>query len=268
MRSRRKRTEGEEKRYTRRLLLWAMGTGLLCAGLLVGVLFYFFAPRDNGVYILTVPSFVGKDESDVGRYSDLDIEREWIYSSSTPKGRVISQTPYGGARRKLREGEKYEVKIFVSLGDKTEKVPDLSGVSANSAAAALRALHAKVLSVAIYGEGEDGRVLYTSPPADSEIKAGDTVTMFVSRRRTEGSVEVPDLCGLELAEAYRRSFALGLLVAQSDTANLSAIVVRQSIPAGSRVRRGSYISFMIEEEEKEREWPPIREDADLREDVE
>lgn len=247
-----------------------MGTGLLCAGLLVGVLFYFFVPTDNDVYVLTVPSFVGKDESDVGQYSNLEIEREWIYSSSTPRGRVISQNPYGGARRKLREGDKYEVKIFVSLGDKTERIPDLSGIGANSAAAALRALHAKVVSVAIYGEGEDGRVLYTSPAADSEIKAGDTVTIFVSRKKAEGSIKVPDLCGLELAEAYSRSLALGLLVTQSDSVDLGAVVRKQSIPAGSRVKRGSYISFMIEEaaEEKEREWPPVVEDSDLREDVE
>lgn len=270
MKPKRKRTEKEEKRLTRRLFLWAMASGLLCAGVLVGVLVYFFVPRDNDTYILTVPSLVGKNEGEVKSYSDLEITREWIYSSAAPKGRIISQTPYGGARRKIRSGEKYEVKIFVSLGDETRRIPDLSGVGASSAAAALRAIYAKVRSVAIYDGGEDGRVLYTIPPADSEIKAGDMVTMFVARQRPVGSVTVPDFCGRTLAQAYKIAIAEGLYIQENENASLDARVQGQSIPAGSKVRRGSYISFVTDgaEDTREREWPPIAEDIDQREDRE
>lgn len=270
MKPRRYKTEKEEKRLTRTLFLWAIALGLLCAGLLIGVLVYFFVPRDNDTYILTIPSLVGKNEGEVKSYSGLEITREWIYSSSAPKGRIISQMPYGGARRKIRTGEKYEVKIFVSLGDKTEKIPELSGVGVNSAAAALRSIHAKVRSVAVYDGGEDGVVLYTSPAANSEIKAGDTVTIFVSRARVEGSVKVPDFCGMELSEAYRMALSIGLFVEGDESTDLNDIVTRQSIPEGSLVRRGSYISFASgeEKEEKEREWPPVMEETDKREDRE
>jgi serine/threonine-protein kinase len=234
------------------------------------VLVYFFVPRDNDTYILTIPSFGGKNEDDVKSHTDLEITREWIYSSSTPKGRIISQTPYGGARRKVRTGGKYEVKIYVSLGDKTEEIPDLSGVGINAAAAALRSLHVNVRSVAIYDDGEDGRVIYTSPPCGSQVKAGDTVTIFVSRQRQTESITVPDFCGLEASEAYRIALASGLYVSDSDMTDLGKIIIKQSIPAGSRVLRGSYISFIVEEttEEKEREWPPVVEDTDKREDRE
>ncbi|MBR3879192.1 MAG: PASTA domain-containing protein, partial [Clostridia bacterium] len=223
----------------------------------------------NDTYILTIPSFVGKNEADVKSHTDLEITREWIYSSSTPKGRIISQTPYGGARRKVKTGSRYEVKIYVSLGDRTERIPDLSGVSVNSAAAALRALRVNVRSVAIYDGGEDGKVIYTSPPHDSEVKAGDTVTVFVSRQRPNGSVSVPDFCGLELSEAYRIALASGLYVSDSDMTDLGKIIIKQSIPAGSIVLRGSYISFITEAKDPiEREWPPIAEETDKRKDRE
>lgn len=257
------RTEKEEKRLTQRLFLWAVISGVFFIALLVSVLVYFFVPRDNDTYILTIPSFVGKNEVDVKSYTDIEITREWIYSSSTPKGRIISQTPYGGARRKVRVGGKYEVKIYVSLGDQTERIPDLSGVSVNSAASALRALHTKVRSVAIYDGGEDGKVIYTSPSTGSEVKAGDTVTIFVSRQRPIGGVVVPDFCGLALSVAYRVALASGLYVVDSDKLDLSKIIIKQSIPAGSKVLKGSYISFITEEAEepRERDWPPTVEDA-------
>lgn len=246
----------------------AMASGLLCIGLLIGTLVYFFVPRDNDTYILTVPSFVGKNEGEVKGDSDLEITREWIYSSTTPRGRIISQEPYGGARRKLRLGERYEVKIYVSLGEQTERIPDLSGVGVNSAAAALRAIHAKVRSVAVYDSGEDGVVLYTSPAANRKIKAGDTVTIFVARQRPIGSVRVPDFCGMPLAQATRIALASGLVIADGEFAEPQSIVKKQSIPAGSMVRRGSYISFVSDEavEENIREWPPVTEEAD-REDT-
>lgn len=263
MKSKRQTTEKEEKRLTRRLFLWAVISGVFFIALLVSVLVYFFVPRDNDTYILTIPSFVGKNELDVKSYTDLEITREWIYSSSTPKGRIISQTPYGGARRKVRVGGKYEVKIYVSLGDQTGQIPNLSGVGVNSAAAALRALHVKVRSVAVYDDGDDGKVICTSPSTGSEIKAGDTVTIFVSKQRPIGSVIVPDFCGLALSEAYRIALASGLYVADCSQTDLSKEIIKQSIPADSKVLRGSYISFIIDEAEnpREREWPPTVEDA-------
>ena len=270
MKPKQNKTEKEEKRLTRRLFLWALALGLLSVGLLFGTLFYFFVPRDNDTYILTVPSLVGKNESELRGYTDIEIVREWMYSSTAPKGRIISQTPYGGARRKVRVGEKYELKIFVSLGDETMLIPDLSGVGAMSAAAALRTIHAQVRSVAIYDSGEDGRVLYTSPPSGSEIKAGDTVTIFVARERPTGSVTVPDFSGRTLAEACRIALAQGLYITENENACLEATVKGQSIPADTKVRRGSYISFITDESEeiKEREWPPRVEDTDQREDRE
>ncbi len=249
------RNEREEKIYTKKLFLWAVISGLVSAALGIGVLVYYFVPRDKDTYILTIPPY-SAIESGNGT-AEIKVKREWVYSSEIPRGEIISQEPYAGARRKLKRGDSIELTVLISLGEKTERVPELSGVGAASAAAALRGLRARVRSVAIYGEGEDGAVLYTSPPADSEIKAGDTVTIFVSRHRVEQPIKVPSFCGLELAEAYRYALSLGLYIADGDTIFLNATVKEQSIPEGAFVRQGSYISFRVEyREENERGWPP------------
>jgi beta-lactam-binding protein with PASTA domain len=235
-----------ERKRTKRLFLWMILTGLVCALLFCGVFLYFFVPRDNDTFIFTVPTFVGLNEQSIGTVSGAYIEREWIYSSGAERGVVISQTPYANARRKIKNGELCKVTIYVSLGEKTERLPDLSGVDELSAAAALRSMGARVRCVPIFGEDSDGCVLYTNPTVGQEIKEGDSVTVFVSRKRQSMPIKVPDFCGLELAEAYRRALSLGLCIADGDVLFLNARVVEQSIPAGARVRSGSYISFRVE----------------------
>ena len=258
-----------EGKRTKRLFLWMIITGLVCGLLFCGVILYFFMPRDNDTFIFTVPTFVGLNEQSIGTVSGADIEREWIYSSGAERGVVISQTPYANARRKIRNGELCKVTIYVSLGEKTERLPDLSGVDELSAAAALRSMGARVRCVPIYCEGSDGCVLYTKPTVGQEIKEGDSVTVFVSRKRQSMPINVPDFCGLELAEAYRRALSLGLCISDEDVVFLNAKVVAQSIPEGAKVKVGSYISFKVEfADGTEREWPPdaSEDKTEIRED--
>ncbi len=253
----RKKTD-EEKKRTKRLFLWMIISGLICAALAVSVFVYFFVPHDRDMSTVIIPSLTRLDEGDIGVYNGVSISREWIYSSEVEKGKVISQTPYAGARRKIKDGGTYDVKIFISLGEKTEEVPQLCGVEEISAAAALRSIGACVRRVAIYGDGEDGEVLYTSPSHGTRIKEGDTVTIFVSKKSVEKPITVPDFCGLEIAEAYRRALELGLYISDGDVLFLNSTVTQQSLPEGAKVRHGSYISFISKEtEETEREWPPM-----------
>ncbi len=246
-----------EKKKTKKLFFIMIITGSICAALGVGVLVYFFVPKDNDTYILTIPTLTGLDERQLGRYQGVSIEREWVYSSEIERGRVISQEPYAGAKRKVRPDGEYKVKIYVSLGEESGELPDLYGVELMSAAVAVRKLGASVRSVAVYDGGEDGKVVSLSPRAGTKIKAGDTVTLFVSRKRADKPVTVPNFVGLELAEAYRRALSIGLYIADEDVIFLNAAVSEQSVPEGAKVKRGSYISFRVAEKESEREFPPI-----------
>lgn len=259
MKKRKKTDISAEIKQIKRLFLWAVVMALICAALAISVLFYYFVPRDRDTYILTVPAFVGLEQEDIGVCDGVEVTREWIYSDEVACGTVISQIPYAGARRKVHIGEVCPVTVYISLGEKTQRVPAIIGLDQLSAAAALRSIGVKVRSVAIYGDGEDGTVIDTSPRVDFEIKSGDTVTLFVSRRRVESPVNVPSFIGMEKSEAVRRALSLGLFIGYIEDFGKGSSVFAQSIPEGASVLRGSYISFKAgrEGDVGERPWPPI-----------
>ncbi len=267
MRRRIIKDEKEERRHTKRLFLYMVISALICCVLGVFVLLYFFAPVDRDTHILTVPGYVGVSEKKIRPEAEIALEREWIYSDDVTQGIVISQTPYAGARRKVKDGEKYTVTVYISLGRRQEKIPELSGVEEMSAAASLRSLGVRVRSVPIYSDKGDGLVISTSPLSGSSISCGDTVTMYVSRKRVAAPVCVPDFSGLELKDACRLALEIGLFLADDGIYDAPCdIVIYQSIAKGALVRYGSYISFMTENgtlgEDKEREWPPMITESD------
>lgn len=253
-----KKSREAEKREIKKLFLWVVITALITVLLGISVLVYFFVPRDKDVYILTIPRLVGLSELDLVSYDRVEIEREWIYSNEVERGEIISQAPYAGAKRKLRGGEKCTVTVYISLGERTQEIPDLLGVDQLSAAAALRSIGAKVKSVAIYGDGEDGVVLKTLPECGSRVREGESVTLFVSRRRQDKPVDIPDFLGMERQEAIRLALSLGLFIGDIEENGTGERISAQSIPEGSRVTVGSYISFKTGEGEAiERPWPPV-----------
>ena len=238
----------------RRLVIAAVLSVLYCTILGIGILYYYFSPRGGGTLALEIPSFIGLEESEIGSVEGMEIIREWIYSDDVARGRVISQTPYANARRKVVSGQNYPVTLYISLGEKTEKIPYLCGVDTLSAAAALRNIGARVRTVAIYGDGEDGCVIGTSPDFDSEIRAGETVTLYVCKRRVKDPIVVPDFCGMTIADAVKLALSLGFFVCDCDG---EGTVISQSLPKGARVMAESYICFETDGVAREREWPPV-----------
>lgn len=248
-----KKSRDVQRRQMKRLFLWAVIMALVCASIGISVLVWFFVPRDRDSYVVNVPSFIGIEEDKIVDSRKIDIKREWVYSCEAERGIVISQAPYAHAKRKLRDGERCRVTIYVSLGEKTEKIPDLCGTDYLSAAAALRSIGARVRSVSVYSDGEDGIVIGTSPDASQSIREGETVTLFVIRKRVDEPICVPDFCGMEASRAARLALSIGLHVSNDD---FCGRVSQQSIPAGAKVKQGSYISFKTEAI-RDRKWPPV-----------
>ena len=254
-----KNNEYIEKKQIKKLFIWALIAAMACMLTGMSALAYLFVPRDGDAIIITVPSFVGVSEENIGLHSGLEIKREWVYSDDVQRGVVVSQEPYAYARRKQRAGEACEVTVYISLGERSEEIPDLSGVEYLSAAAALRSIGARVRSVSVYGDGDDGTVIGTSPSFGEKICDGQTVTVFVNRRRVDEPVSIPDFCGMDASDAVRLALSLGLFVSDGE---LDGEIVAQSIPARSKVKKGSYISFKTEAV-REREWPPVFEKRKL-----
>ena len=232
-------------------LLWAAFISLaVLVATAICIFLVLFSSTNKDRDIIIVPSFVGQKYAELEPHGRIRFEGELVYSESVPKGEIISQEPYSGARRKVADGESCTVRLTVSRGAEAQKLPDLSGVPYTEAASALRALGVQIRVVSVYdGDGDGDRVLYTSPDAGAKINRGDRVTLFVCRKHVKGSVRVSDLSGLDKGAACTKLLAEGLLVgeivyAPSDTAG-EGIVISQSIAPGSYVRYHSKINITV-----------------------
>lgn len=218
----------------------------------IGVFCFFFVELGGERETIEIPEFVGQRFENVGSYDDIRIESQPIFSSDVPEGVIISQEPYGGAKRKIAEGEKCVVKLTVSLGEETKKIPDLKNYKYTDAAAALRSLGAKIKIVSVFDDiSESDRVLRTLPEAGKTIEKGDKVTLFVSRRHAREEICVKSFRNMTLDEAATAILAQGLSLGEVTREYRIGYsygkVVSQSVEAGSVVSYGTPIDIVINE---------------------
>lgn len=214
------------------------------------VLYYYFAPRAEDSRIVTVPDLVGECEDSISLPDGIALESDYVYSDDVDSGAVISQSPVAHSKRKLGLGEDVKVKITVSLGKKTGDIPDVCGMPYVKAALKLREIGARVSAVSVYDtDAETGTVISTDPQKNSRISEGDKVIIYVARKRVRGSVKVPNLVGMESAEAITRLLSQGLALGNIDyviaDGELCGRVIGQSAEAGACVTGGTKIDLSI-----------------------
>ncbi len=246
-----KNKENKDRKGLKRLLFGAICSVLVFVFGAALVFSYYFLPIQSETLTVTVPNFVGKDEVEARVDVPFVIIKEWVYSDDTPRGQVISQEPFGSARRKIdADGGVCPITLTISLGQKTNKVPDVVGLPYMSAATALREIGARVRTVYVYdSDSESEIVLDCSPPTRSPIKAGEQVTLFVSKSRVSGSVKVPDLTGMQREDACADIMSLGLCVgeieSQYSTTLPEGAVISQSLMPDIYVEHGTYIDLVV-----------------------
>lgn len=120
---------------------------------------------------------------------------EYETSDTVPEGTVIRTVPGGGIR--TAKGE--PVRIVVSSGIATFKMPDIRNIDVVDARATLEELGLTIESVVeTYSPSlAEGTVMASTPEPDSALRSGDTVTLTVSN----GLVLVPNVVGLTVGEA-------------------------------------------------------------------
>ena len=242
-------TKTDEKSL-RRLAIFAFCSIAVFLLSAIAAFVYLFVDLDGERETVEIPSFVGQQFSEIGRVERIRIESEPIYSDKVPEGEVISQFPYGGARRKLAAGEEYTVRLTVSLGKEIQRVPVLAGYRYADAAAALRSIGANIRIVSVYEDrGESDLVLRTSPAAGEAVVRGQQVTLFVSRKHMHGSVCVSDLSGMPLdracTEVLAQGLTLGEITEEYSEETAAGCVLSQSIAPNSYVLYGSRIDLAV-----------------------
>lgn len=166
-------------------------------------------------------------------------------------GNIIRTDPPAGT--KLGEGKPFT--LVVSDGPPLPKLVDLNGMTLDAATATLTGLK---LAISVAGQEYDevaaaGIVLTWKVPdqpsltAGTEVTPGTTVSVTVSKGPSPRIV--PALSGLDVAGATAALAAVQLTVVRADDIFSAAIpvgqVADQSLPAGTKVDRGSSVTIAI-----------------------
>ncbi|MBS3908474.1 MAG: PBP1A family penicillin-binding protein [Actinobacteria bacterium] len=138
--------------------------------------------------ITEIPNVVGLSEKEaVERLEKIHFGYAVMYAvdNHAPRGMVASQTPAGGER--ARQGA--TIQIVVSAGSTEQKinVPDLVGLDEEQARDKLQKVGLKAIDITAtpFIEAKDKRdkVIYHNPAVGTELEYGQSVTIYINRKR-------------------------------------------------------------------------------------
>jgi beta-lactam-binding protein with PASTA domain len=174
------------------------------------------------------------------------VEQERLDSPEWAQGIVAQQDP--AENTILKQGS--IISVRVSNGPPPFKLPNFAMTDPNEARITLEAAQIRVQS---FLEGSDtvpeGVVIRTDPPADSNVRPGDTVRLIVSLGEV---VAVPDLRLIENADVARErlegvGLALGDITEIDDPSESvpPGAVLGQDPPSGRVVKKGTSVNIQI-----------------------
>jgi eukaryotic-like serine/threonine-protein kinase len=171
----------------------------------------------------------------------VTIDRE--FSDKVKKDFAIRTVPPEGTEVTKRT----RVRLLVSQGPEQVTVPDVTGLTRDSAEARLRD---EGLEVAVDGQESDepeGDVISQSPGGGSKVARGETVTITVSTGRAQAAV--PDVVGLGEERASSRLSSAGLAPVRQERPvtdpSQDGVVIEQRPGAGTEVDEGSQVVIVV-----------------------
>ena len=250
------RQDREEKRRR----IWMIAAICLAAAALIGLLFLILNQSDrerpaessaaSGTTATTVPKELSVpqlvnnlyDENIQANNPYLKIicdESSYDYNDEYPAGVIYDQNPQAGTR--VPPGT--EVYLKVSLGEETDNMPKLKGLSAENANILLKALKIQltVLTDREYSdEVPEGYVTRTDPEEGTELKNSQVVTVYISMGKETKTVNVPNVLGASRSNASASVTARNLEIKITEDYSSSVAegyVISQSRMPGQRWRR-------------------------------
>jgi serine/threonine-protein kinase len=170
-----------------------------------------------------------------------DAEKD-AFHDTVPIGKVVALEPRPGTSLKIDS----PVTLVLSKGPAPRRpVPNVTGKSKDDAFAELQraGLEPAEASGEDASDGDESRVVRTDPPAGTVLEgtANKRVTVFFQSNK---EVEVPEVTRLKVREAKEELERAGLKVKVEFNKSNNATVVNQSIPPGTRVKRGTEITIV------------------------
>ena len=176
----------------------------------------------------------------------ITVNWEQSYSNDYAAGYVYKQSPVAG--RTVREGQ--SVTLTVSLGIQSVTVPDVTNYLQADAEQQLKNLGVSVLvTQAVEPTVASGSVIRTDPAAGSQVAAGSTVVVYVSRPQVSTTAKVPSLVGLSSVNDARTLLVQKKLGLGGQTEQYSdkpaGTIIAQNPAAGSTVKVNSRVSVTV-----------------------
>ena len=241
--------------------LWILLLLVLLAG--AGVVYGYFMSPSNGV-----PDFVGmKDEKAIEILKEKEIQYKIhrYYNDDFDKGKIYKQSP----ENRTEVNEDTKVVLYVSKGKDTRvEMPSLLNLKKSEATESLDKLNLKYTIKKKYStKYKKGRVCKQSKKTGAKVKAGTTVTVWISKgakpkkQTTNNSsssggggstqssyVSVPSLTMYTKSEAIAklRNQGLNYSISYVSDGYPEDIVTGQSIGSGRSVQRETTVTIYVD----------------------
>ena len=227
-------------------VLAALITNFLLVGIVLFAFLDLFCDYGNAREI-DIPHYKGVSEAEILNIDGVSYKKNYVFSDTAKKGIVISQSQHG--RVKVSDGDVVYVKLDISLGRETRALPDLAGLDLYEASGIIREMGCVVKTVFSESDEEQDKVLFTLPKAQTELYAGDVVTLYVATRSAPKTVRVPDFYGCGLDSLESQVSDAGLTVGKIEFIYsedfLPNTVVYQSVGKNCLVKTGEAVDFYI-----------------------
>ncbi len=197
-----------------------------------------------------VPDLVGQDYQavslEINEKDKINIVKTGEeYNEEYDKGIIISQHPTAGEKINFPGN----IEVIVSSGEKKSVVPDVRNKDYRLAGIDIDNAGFKYEIENEYNERvPEGFVISQSPQANSEIRDGETITLFVSKGPEIKVIKVPDLNGMNEDEAKNTILRLGLVqgdVTRQKDSKVKGTVIGQSLSAESEVEEKTKIDLIV-----------------------
>jgi eukaryotic-like serine/threonine-protein kinase len=175
--------------------------------------------------------------------ADLEVTIDPEFSDRVNKGFAIRTVPPEGTE--VTKGTR--VRLLVSQGPEQVTVPDVTGLTRESAEGRLRDEGLEVAADEQESDEPEGDVISQSPAGGTRVARGDTVTIVVSTGRPQ--VEVPDVVGMREESARARLTGAGLTVSRQERTvtdpTEDGVVIEQRPGAGTQVDQGNQVVIVV-----------------------
>jgi serine/threonine-protein kinase len=192
-----------------------------------------------------VPNLVGKSETDaIGALADLRLKWKTLQvPSSQPAGTVLAQDPQPGV--KVVEGT--VVHFNVSKGPQPVAVPNVVGMTADSASSTLQAQGFAVKTVQVESNQPGGVVVTQDPSANTSAAKGSTVTISVSKGPK--TTALPDVTSQDVTSAgatlHSAGFNVHVVHQPTSDPTLDGIVLSQDPGGGTQAKPGTVVTLTV-----------------------